>query len=132
FKCGAVDLQVRFTSPLIMTELDLFSTPISYISYEVRATDAGKHMVEIVQSVSTNLAVDKPFQPVQVDAYKRGDLAVLKAGTVEQPILQKKGDDRRIDWGYVYVAAPGGKQYVTPDAGKSSMLNTVLSFGEVS
>jgi hypothetical protein len=131
FKCGAIDLQVRFTSPLIMTEVNLFSVPISYISYEVRATDAGKHKVELTQSVSTNLAVNQPYQPVKIETYKRGDLSILKAGTVEQPILQKKGDNLRIDWGYVYVAAPGAKQYVTPDAGKSSMLNTVLSFGEV-
>ncbi|HXO74880.1 MAG TPA: DUF5127 domain-containing protein, partial [Puia sp.] len=131
FKCGAIDLQVRFTSPLIMTELNLFSVPISYISYEVRATDAGKHKVELTQSVSTNLAVNQPYQPVKIETYKRGDLSVLKAGTVEQPVLQKKGDNLRIDWGYLYVAAANAKQSVTPDAGKSSMLNTVFSFGEV-
>ena len=132
FKCGAIDLQVRFTSPLIMTDLNLFSTPISYISYAVKSSDAGKHMVELTQSVSTSLAVNQPSQPVQVTAYSKGDLSILKAGTVEQPVLQKKGDNLRMDWGYVYVAAPKAKQTVTPDAGKSSMLNTVLSFGEVS
>ncbi|HRI20960.1 MAG TPA: DUF4965 domain-containing protein, partial [Panacibacter sp.] len=32
--------------------------------------------------------------------------SILKAGTAEQPILKKKGDDLRIDWGYLYIAVP--------------------------
>ena len=35
-----------------------------------------------------------------------GDLDVLKIGSKDQPILAKKGDDLRIDWGYLYAAAP--------------------------
>jgi hypothetical protein len=148
FKCGAIDLQVCFTSPLIMTELNLFSVPISYITYRVKAADAGRHSVDIYQGVSSNLAVNQPYQSVQASRYKKGDIAVLKAGTIEQPVLKKKGDNLRIDWGYVYVAAAGAKQYVTPDGaavgsfltgknattadtGRLLMLNTVLSFGAV-
>ena len=151
FTCGPADLKVVFTSPLIMNELAVFSVPISYISYTVKSNDAASHDVFIYQGVSTNLAVNQPYQPVQASAYSKSGLTVLKAGTIEQPVLKKKGDNLRIDWGYVYVSAPtvsGAKQYITPDAGavgsflkgaygstadtgRSLMLNTVLSFGKI-
>ncbi len=37
---------------------------------------------------------------------RRRRLEVLKIGSQDQPILAKRGDDLRIDWGYLYVAAP--------------------------
>ncbi|HEY6899014.1 MAG TPA: DUF4965 domain-containing protein, partial [Puia sp.] len=133
FGCGPVDLKVVFTSPLILNDLELFSSPISYVSYEVKANDGGKHAVTVTQGVSTNLAVNQPYQAVQASVYSKEGLTILKAGTVEQPVLQKKGDNLRIDWGYVYVAAPAGsaKQEVKQDVGKTSMLNTTLNFGSV-
>jgi len=151
FTCGAANLQVRFTSPLVITDLDLLSCPVSYISYRVVSNDGKKHEVAICQSVSGNLAVDQPSQQVRASAYNQNGLVVLKAGTIEQPILQKKGDDLRIDWGHVYVsalAASGARQYITRDddaiasfmqaaykttvdTGVRLMLNTVLPFGTI-
>lgn len=149
FNCGNVALKVTFTSPLLINNLSVLASPVSYISYEVKSNDAQTHSVDIFQGVSTNLAVNQPVQKVAASAYTNSGLKILKAGTVEQPLLQKKGDDVRIDWGYVYVGAPAtAKQYITSEAdastafmneqsGKASetgtqlMLNTVLPFGKV-
>jgi hypothetical protein len=151
FKCGTVNLQVIFSSPLVLGDLDLLSSPISYITYQAKAIDGKKHHVEIYQAVSTNLAVNQAVQSVQTTCYTKNGLIISKAGTTQQPILQKKGDNVRIDWGYVYVAAPaviGAKQYTTTQTeavssfinqkhdniastGKQLILNTVLPLGLV-
>ena len=35
-----------------------------------------------------------------------GKLSVRRMGSELQPILKKKGDDLRIDWGWFYMATP--------------------------
>jgi hypothetical protein len=107
FVCGGVNLQVAFTSPLLMDDLALLSRPVSYVSFHMQSNDGRTHNAQLYFGVSTNTAVNTPSQQVKATKYVTADgLAVLKAGTVEQPVLQKKGDDLRIDWGYVYVAVP--------------------------
>ncbi|MBN8856967.1 MAG: DUF4965 domain-containing protein [Sphingobacteriales bacterium] len=153
FTCGSVDLQLSFTSPLIIRDLDLISRPVSYITARCKANDDKQHNVELYFGVSSSLAVNNVSQKVAAGGYKSEQLNILKAGTTEQPVLQKKGDDLRIDWGYVYVASPERNhpvQYITPAKtafnaflsntyrsntgnreGNNLMLNTVLSIGKV-
>ncbi|MGE5519551.1 MAG: glutaminase domain-containing protein [Candidatus Dadabacteria bacterium] len=152
FACGGVDLDVAFTSPLLMNDLKLLSRPVSYISYKVKSNDGKAHKVQIGFSASTNICVNVPYQEVTTSKYNYRNLSILKAGSKEQPVLQKKGDDLRIDWGYMYVAVPNtlsAKQFITSadealssfkndhpvstvSSGKNLMLNTVLNFGQVS
>jgi hypothetical protein len=151
FKCGAVDLTLTFTSPLILKDLALLGNPSSYLSFEVISNDKKVHQVSVCSSISSGIAVNQPSQEVQASAYTSNGLSILKAGTTEQPVLKTKGDDVRIDWGYLYVSAPAAaraKQYITGAGealssfkmeakqpatltGKELMLNTVLPFGSV-
>lgn len=116
FSCGPVDLKVTFTSPLLMDDLDLLSGPVSYISFETKAKDGKPHDVKILFSASSDLAVNTVGQEVEVTKQHYKGLTMLKVGTTEQPVLKKRGDDVRIDWGYLYVAAPAGhnvSQFIT-------------------
>ncbi len=97
FKCGPADLRVTFTSPLIIGDVDLLGTPVSYITCQVNCDDGKRHTISVYQGVTTNVSVNQPWQQVQASAYFENGLRLLKAGTVEQPVLQKKGDDVRID-----------------------------------
>ena len=151
FKCVGVDLRVAFTSPLLMQNLNVLASPVSYISYTVQANDGRSHRVKLLLSASTGLAVNEPSERVGTQQYTSRGLSVLKAGTIAQPVLAKKGDDLRIDWGYMYVAIPAaehGLQYVTAQnqavsafignnaksaagSGTQLALNTVFDLGSV-
>ena len=110
FACGGVDLSLTFTSPLLLNDLALLSRPVSYISFKLQSNDGKSHQVGLYFGVAGDLAVDKPSQEVVAQPGSTGTLSFLKAGTRAQPVLQKKGDDLRIDWGYVYVATPSVQQ----------------------
>jgi hypothetical protein len=151
FTAGGINLALDFLSPLLINDLDLFSRPVSYITTKVVSNDHRQHEVQIYLGASSNIAVNTIYQEVATRQYKYADLSITRVGSKDQPILQKKGDDLRIDWGYLYVATPtssGAKQYITNAAratasfqdnnfttssteGKNLILNTVLSFGAV-
>lgn len=151
FKAGAVDLNLDFISPLLMHDLDLIARPVTYISTQVRSNDGKPHQVQVYIGASTNMAVNTAAQAVTASQYNHAGLSILKAGSKEQPILEKKGDDLRIDWGYLHVAVPtasGVKQYVSTandgiasfqasrtssnlSDGRNLSLNTVLSFNNL-
>ena len=106
FVTGSIDLKVTFTSPLLMNKLDLIARPVSYVSTIVKSNDGKEHDVKIYLGASTTIATHTAFQEVEAKKYRSGNLSIMKAGTVEQPMLKRTGDDVRIDWGYLYVAAP--------------------------
>jgi hypothetical protein len=106
FSAGGVDLSLTFTSPLLMDELDVMSRPASYISYSVKGNDGNSHAVQIELQASGLLAANNSVQEVVYKAFENGNLGVAQAGTKDQPILQRKGDNVRIDWGYAYLATP--------------------------
>jgi hypothetical protein len=126
FVCGKTDLTVTFTSPLLMNDLALLSRPVSYISFAVRANDSKTRSAKILFTASTDLAVHEPSQAVMASEISTPNLSMLKAGTVEQPVLKRKGDNVRIDWGYLYVAAP--RQF-KPQQSVSSPAGTLVGKG---
>ncbi len=106
FTCGEVDLNLNFLSPLLLDDLDLLSRPLSYITITINSNDGKPHETNIYLGVSTNLAKNNLKQSVSAEWYEKDQLSIFKTGTLDQRILKRKGDDTRIDWGYLYQATP--------------------------
>lgn len=104
FTCGAIDLHLEFASPLLMDDLDLLSRPVNYVSYEIKSNDGQRHDVEIYFEATPEWAVNEPSQEVKLSTGKSGNISYARTGTTAQQVLQKKGDNVRIDWGHFYIA----------------------------
>ncbi len=109
FICGPVELDVVFTAPMLIDDYDLLSSPINYISYQVRSTDQKAHDVQFFFGTTPEMALNKVSQPTRTTIVREGGTAYARTGTIEQPILAKKGDGICIDWGYLYLPAINGE-----------------------
>ena len=106
FTCGPVELSVSFLAPLFLDDLDLVSRPVNYISYNVKSLDGERHDVRVLLEATPSWAVNVFGNEATVsETYSQNGLVYLKASSVEQDILGKKGDDDRINWGSFYMAA---------------------------
>jgi hypothetical protein len=103
---GAVVLNLSFITPALPDDLDLASRPITYITWDVRAVDGKPHDVSVYFDTSAELCVNTPDQIVEWGREDIEGLDVMRVGSKEQAVLQKSGDDLRIDWGHAYVAVP--------------------------
>ncbi len=128
FEGEGVQLLLTFMTPALPEDLDVLSRPVTYLTWEARSTDNQNHKVSAYFDASGAIACNTPDQAVN---FQKADSAKIKAwrvGTVEQPVLQKRGDDLRIDWGYFYVAlAEGAKGTVS--AGTASAERTAFLTG---
>lgn len=110
FESGGVQLDLIFTAPLLMNDLNLLSRPVNYITYQVKSIDNKEHDVALYFEGSPQWAQDVVHQPIQSSSVGNNKLHMLKSGTKSQDILGKSGDNVRIDWGHVYFAAPKNKE----------------------
>ena len=116
FVAGPVELDVVFTAPMIMKDYNLMSSPINYISYQVRSTDKKPHSVQFYLSATPQQAVNKIVQPTVSSLVEANGVKYLKTGTIDQPILAKTGDGICIDWGYFYLSGLNGNLCLGSDA----------------
>jgi hypothetical protein len=108
FTCGAVELDLVFTAPQLIDDLDLLSTPINYISYRVRPLDGKSHDVQFYFETTPLLSINEDTQPTIARVLKKNGISYVQAGSIDQPICARKGDGICIDWGYAYLASVNG------------------------
>lgn len=140
FAGAGIEIRMTFCTPSLPEDLDVLSRPVTYLTWEAVAKDSASRNLKVTFSASGEIAVNTPEQEVKSAAVDGVEgLSVVRLGSVAQPILEKAGDDLRIDWGYLYLAAPKSSQTtatVIPadgnavPAGKAS-LDLALDFGKV-
>ena len=84
FECGPVELDVVFTAPMLIDDYDLISTPINYISYQVRSTDGQKHDVQFYLSANPLMGVNRESQPTISTYGSQQGVPYVRTGTIEQ------------------------------------------------
>ena len=156
FRCGGVDLDLVFTAPFLMDDVDLMSTPINFISYQVRSADEQEHDVQFYFGTTPELTVNNNSQATTTTIVSDGERRYIKSGSQEQKVLGKAGDLITIDWGYLYLPdvngtisvadqqltastfASTGKlpesttPYASTDEGEMPQLSFMHDFGKVS
>src|SRR5579883_1064132 len=105
FEGAGIHLTLTFTTPAIPYDVAILSRPVTYLTWEARSSDEMDHKVAVYFDSSMLPTVDVLEQKVLWARENINGLTVLRAGSRDQRILQKHGDDLRIDWGYLYVAA---------------------------
>ncbi len=105
FAAAGIRLTLTFMTAALPHDLELLSRPVTTIEMQLRATDGQAHQVELYVDVLGHSVVDHPGQKVIWGRHRCDDQDLLWMGSLEQPVLQKSGDDLRIDWGYLYIAS---------------------------
>ena len=118
FRADGVMIAVSFFTPVLINDLELVGRPASYITFTARSTDLAEHEVSIYYDNSAEFVVDEASQLVTWDAPTINGLTVRTMASRDQKILNRSGDNLRIDWGTLYVATPtadGAKMKVLDD-----------------
>jgi hypothetical protein len=123
FRAGGVLLTVTFFTPALPKDLDTLSRPVTYLTFS--AMGQGAHEVSLLVDVDPVIAVNTADEAVTWGRSRAEGLTVLNVGSRDQRVLNRPGDDLRIDWGYFHLAVPD-------DAGAHVVLSqdAVSSFAE--
>jgi len=128
FRCGETTIGIHFLSPLLASDLNLLSRPLSYIDFSVKSMDGKNHQVDVVVKISSDIAVNEKSEPVSFSSGQHQIIRYVKAGSNEQKILGKKGDNVRINWGYGYLAS-ADKQTLLRNSSSYMEASFILSTG---
>ena len=105
FSGAGVKVGLTFLTPALPDDLEVLSRPLTYVDWTVSSSDGKEHEAAVYFDAASDLVVNTPDQPVWSARFQVDGQPVLRMGSREQPVLAKRGDDLRIDWGYLYLAA---------------------------
>jgi hypothetical protein len=128
FAGAGIKITLTFFTPALPDALDVLSRPLTYIEWAISSIDGNEHDAAVYFDAGSDLVVNTADQPVWSARFQLDGEPVLRMGSREQPVLAKSGDDLRIDWGYLYLAADkpdGVTQAITNrQAGRAAFTST--------
>ena len=111
FEANGIHLDLTFLTPALPQDLNTLSRPLTYIIWDARAIDGREHNIRFYLDATSHLVVNRVDERAMWSRHELGDMKVARLGSTEQKVLPRAGDDLRIEWGYLYFAAPaqGGR-----------------------
>ncbi len=131
FGNARVRVTFSFLTPSLPSDLDLLSRPVTYLTWTVASSDGKPHKVQVYFDCGAEIAVNTPDQSAGLDYPQAAGLLVARVGTPDQPVLARKGDDVRIDWGYGYLATPSGAGAVVAGGNSGRMRRAFMTDGAI-
>lgn len=113
FEGQGVRVQMTFLQAVLPQDIDLMSRPVVYLTWACASMDGKSHDVSVYFDAGMQLVVNDPEQAVVWSKESIPGMEVLKAGSKDQRVLIRKGDNVRIDWGYFYLSAPQSEKPVS-------------------
>lgn len=110
FQNGKISLTAEFTTPLLLDDPDLASRPVSYLRVSTASADGAEHKLQLRITMDDSVCLNKKYQyPTEYTSLSVPGLTGGRVGARNQHILNRSGDNLRIDWGYAYLVtnAPG-------------------------
>lgn len=101
-----VELRVEFMTPAFPNDMKVMARPVTYLTWTAKSRDGRTHDVSLYFDAAGTLATNDPGEQVLWSRGAVKGLNLLRIGTQAQPILQRFGDNVRIDWGWFYIAVP--------------------------
>jgi hypothetical protein len=129
FQNKLVNIQMLFTTPSLVSDLDVLSRPVTYLSWKIRSIDGMDHNVQLYFDCSGEIAINSPEQSLKWDSPSIDGLQTVRIGNPDQPILKRKGDDLRIDWGYAYLSVPSNQKPQVVVGERDNLMKSFMSSG---
>lgn len=127
-----IELRVTFLTPAFPDDLRIMARPITYLVWDVKSRDGAKHDVALYLDADAAIATNSRDESVVWSRAEVKGLHLLRTGTTRQPMLEKSGDNLRIDWGYFYLAVPAAEGASTLAAGNQTYRDEFTSTGQIS
>lgn len=108
YECDEIRFMARFMTPLLPDDFNVMSRPVSYLELSYESLDGREHNVSVEIRVREDICLDRAGQSKVIpEVVSIPGTSTVRMGNSVQNVLNRSGDDLRIDWGYFYLSVKG-------------------------